>query len=225
MTRKAIIVTAMVILASALSCSSMAIAENYKVVPDTLQQKQMLLGDGSSAASLRFAVAADPATAGPRLDVTLVFDSKSKRAWWTYQRASQDAAGADLTRPWVVARSQNNSALAGFLLLGTQLVVRPSTASASSVSEAQKAAIENLSSSIRAIEEGSDQAGTEIRLVPPLSRDFFYQPFDASPISKAKIQSVSTTSSGWQVELTGVNSQSAVVRLSPDFALLGATTR
>jgi hypothetical protein len=225
MVRNALIVTSIVILGFALSCSSMAIAENYKLVPNTTQEKPTLLADGSPAVMVRFLIAPESATAAPRLDVTLVYDSKFKRAWWTYQRAQQGSSGVDLTRPWVVARAQDGASLVGFLLLGTQLIVRPSTASAGSVSPAQSAAIENLSSLSRAIQDGSDQVGTEISLVPPLSRDFFYQPFDASPISKAKIQRVSTTDTGWQIELEGVNSQSSVVRLSRDFVLLSATTR
>jgi hypothetical protein len=225
MTRNGLIVTSIVILGFALSCSSMATAENYKLVPNTTQQKDISLADGSPAVMVRFLVAPETSTAAPRLDVTLSYDSKSKRAWWTYQRAEQDSSGADLTRPWVVARAQDGSSLVGFLLVGTQLIVRPSTASAGSVSAAQSAAIENLSSLSRAIQDGSDQVGTEIRLVPPLSRDFFYQPFDASPISKGKIERVSATGAGWQIELEGVNSKSSVVQLSRDFALLSATTR
>lgn len=225
MVRKAIIVSSIVILASTLSCSTMAIAQNYKLVPNTTQQKETLLADGSAAVMARFQIASDPATAAPRLDVTLIYDSKSGRAWWTYQRAQQDSSGVDLTRPWVVARAPDGHSLVGFLLLGIQLIVRPSTATAGSVSAAQTAAIQNLSSQIRAIQEGSEQAGTEVRLVPQLSRDFFYQPFDASPISKGKIQRISATDTGWQVDLEGVNSQSAAVKLSRDFVVLSAATR
>jgi len=225
MVRKAILVSSIVILISTLSCSTMAIAQNYKVVPNTTQQKETSLADGSPAVMVRFLIASDTVPAAPRLDVTSIYDSKSGRAWWTYQRAQQDSSGVDLTRPWVVARAPNGASLVGFLLLGTQLNVRPSTASAGSVSAAQTAAIENLSSRIRAIQDGSDEAGTEVRLVPALSRDFFYQPFDASPISKGKIQRVSATDTGWQVDLEGVNSQSAVVKLSRDFAVLSAATR
>jgi hypothetical protein len=225
MVRTAILVTSILIGASALSCSSMAIAENYKLVPNTTQQKQTSLADGSPAVTVRFLVASESAAAAPRLDVTLIYDSKFHRVWWTYQRAQDSPSGVDLTRPWMVARTQDGAALVGFLLLGTQLIVRPSTASAASVSAAQSAAIGNLSGSIQAIQEGSEQIGTEIKLVPALSRDFFYQPFDASPISKGKIQRVSTNGTGWQVELIGVNSQSGVVNLSRDFVLLSANAR
>jgi hypothetical protein len=225
MAGKAIFVSSIVILVLTLSCSTMAIAQNYQLVPNTTQQKQTLLSDGSPAVMVRFLIASETVPAAPRLDVTLIYDSKSGRAWWTYQRAQQDFSGVDLTRPWVVARAADGHSLVGFLLLGTQLIVHPSTASAGLVSATETAAIENLSSQIRAIQDGSDRVGTEIRLVPPLSRDFFYQPFDASPISKGKIQRVSPTDTGWQIDLEGVNSQSAVLKLSRDFAVLNAPTR
>jgi hypothetical protein len=193
------------------------------VVPNSAQQQQTTLADGTPATSMRFLVAPDQGAKGPNLDVMLVYDGKSRRAWWTYQRTEQTTASVDPVRPWVIARARDDRALVGFVLLATRLVARASAASADSLAAAQSRAVDDVSRSIAAIQEGSDEQGTEINLTGSIPNDFFYEAFNASPVSKARIRRVAPTSGGWDVTLEGAGTQTARVVLSDDLRLVNVT--
>jgi len=202
----------------------MATAANYTVVESSVRVQPVVLADGSTAASARFVVTPDPGAKAPNLDVMVVYDDESHRAWWTYQRTQAVTADAELARPWVVARSSDKKSLAGFVLVRTRLAVHSSSTAADSISSARTLAVEGLSRSQEAIESGTDEQVREVNLAGSLPSDFFYESRNASPVSKARIQRVTATAGGWQVDIGGTNAQSARILLAPDFRLVSVTT-
>jgi hypothetical protein len=190
------------------------IAQDFSVVPNSNQQMSQLLADGAPATRLQFVVTRKVDTVQGNSQMTLIYDQKSKLAWWIGSMGTAEPE-------WIVAKAADGGSLVGFRLARAQITLRISTNSADSILAAQSMLMGNL----------NKFAGVEreelpsIRLQSALGSEFFFGESPNPNTSDAKLRRVVASPDGWQLELDGWNSQSAIVLISKEFVVLKSTVK
>ena len=205
-----------------------AYAQSFSLVPNTTQQNQVSLADGSTVGSVRFVIVDGQRAVGSKyLDVNVIWDNKSELVWWAYEYGGTTPKTNPL--PWTVSKTPNERALVGFSVLATRLQVRMSTTAAKSVSAAQVLVMERLSKLSPLMLSGADATNldpmtTEIPLRTILG-SFFFTGGSSQLSLKTAIRRVMPTANGWQIELDGADSQVATVSLSQDLRVMGSVVK
>jgi hypothetical protein len=193
----------------------------YELRKDTTQKDQIPLADGSMALKTTFVVGDQTKTRLlQNLDVTLVYDSRTRLVWWAYQLGNSMPAPREWMTQWTVATSTDGRSLVGFTLLTSVLRTRISTLVAQSESESQAKVLSAVANTSTEMVAGADPLSSSIPLIPVLGREFFFDKGSTRLDTTARLRRVTSTTAGWQVVLAGRDYQSATVILSPDFRVL-----
>jgi len=200
--------------------------QEYKMRPNTTQERQEALADGSSVTRRSFIVADEADRTHPNLEITMIYDSRSKLIWWDYENGEETQKPARDLKQWIWATSNDRRSLVGFTLQGTTLNARVSTTTADSIPDAQSKILLNSAKVSRESLAGSDAMNNLVPLEKlVLSRDFSFPKNSASFIPTTRIKRVNSTTAGWEVEISGVGSQSAVITLNSAFGVVNTQLR
>jgi hypothetical protein len=159
--------------------------------------------------------------------IICVHDTASGLYWWTFERANgvPDVAAVQNRLPSEWRFANDESRIVGFTGVGRSVWIRTSSDRLAAGRNPVDQAIESLRPLVSEIRAGGTSSFRELNLSQALGVAFFLPSDSGGPYVGIRIVDVTWSGGGWNVGVRNDRGQQRVVKLGPDFGILGVEER